>query len=108
LVEVTAHTQTAHTQTAHTQTAHAQTAHTQTAHAQIANTQMHGTYTKIVSSVLHYERKNYYDNVVGIKTHLVDKDVDRRIILRRIFRNWGLGLWTGLSWLRIETGGGHL
>jgi hypothetical protein len=34
--------------------------------------------------------------------------VDVRIILRRIFRKWYVGVWTGLSWLRIETGGGHL
>jgi hypothetical protein len=33
---------------------------------------------------------------------------DGRIILRRIFRKWDVGVWTGLSWLRIETGGGHL
>ena len=26
----------------------------------------------------------------------------------RIFRKWDVGLWTGLSWLRIRTGGGHL
>jgi hypothetical protein len=35
-------------------------------------------------------------------------DVDGRIILRRIFRKWDVGVWSGLSWLRIETGGGHL
>jgi hypothetical protein len=35
-------------------------------------------------------------------------DVDERIILRWIFRKWDLGVWTGLSWLRIQTGGGHL
>ena len=29
-----------------------------------------------------------------------------RIILRRIFRD--VGVWTGSSWLRIGTGGGHL
>jgi hypothetical protein len=28
--------------------------------------------------------------------------------LRWIFRKWDLGVWTGSSWLRIETGGGHL
>jgi hypothetical protein len=28
-----------------------------------------------------------------------------RIILRQIFRRWDVGLWTGLSWLRIETCG---
>jgi len=29
------------------------------------------------------------------------------IILRWIFRKWDEGAWTGLSWLRIGTGGGH-
>jgi hypothetical protein len=24
-----------------------------------------------------------------------------------IFRKWDVGVWTGLSWLRIGTGGGH-
>ena len=33
--------------------------------------------------------------------------VDERIILRWIFRKWDVGLWTGLSCLRIVTGGGH-
>jgi hypothetical protein len=42
------------------------------------------------------------------RDHLVDPGVDGRIILRRIFRKWDMGVWTGLSWLRIETGGGHL
>jgi hypothetical protein len=28
------------------------------------------------------------------------------IILRWIFRKWDVGVWTGLSWLRIEPGGG--
>jgi hypothetical protein len=40
--------------------------------------------------------------------HWVDRVVDGRIILRRIFRKWDVGVWTGLSWLRIETGVGHL
>jgi hypothetical protein len=31
-----------------------------------------------------------------------------RIILRWIFRKWDVGVWTGSSWLRIETGGGLL
>jgi hypothetical protein len=37
-----------------------------------------------------------------------DADVDGKIILRRIFRKWDVGVWTGMSWLRIETSGGHL
>jgi hypothetical protein len=36
-----------------------------------------------------------------------DTGVDGRIILGWIFRKWDVGVWTGLSWLRIETGGGH-
>jgi hypothetical protein len=31
-----------------------------------------------------------------------------RIILRWIFRKWYVGVWTGLGWLRIETGGEQL
>jgi hypothetical protein len=31
-----------------------------------------------------------------------------KIKLRRIFRTWDVGVWTGLSWVRTETGGGHL
>jgi hypothetical protein len=34
--------------------------------------------------------------------------VDERIILRWIFRKWDVGVWTGLRWLRIKTGEGHL
>jgi hypothetical protein len=35
-----------------------------------------------------------------------DQGVDERILLRCIFRKWDVGVWTGLGWLRIETGGG--
>jgi hypothetical protein len=28
------------------------------------------------------------------------------IILRWMFRKWDVEVWTGLGWLRIETGGG--
>jgi hypothetical protein len=34
--------------------------------------------------------------------------VDGRIILRWFFRKWDVGVWTGSSWLRIGTFGGHL
>jgi len=40
---------------------------------------------------------------------LGDPGVDVRVILKWIFRKWDVGVWTGLSWLRIGTGGGgHL
>jgi hypothetical protein len=32
-----------------------------------------------------------------------DPGVDGVIVLRRIFSKWDVGVWTGLSWLRIET-----
>ena len=41
------------------------------------------------------------------KSHLGDPGIDGRIILRYIFRKWHVGAWTGSSWLRIRTGGGH-
>jgi hypothetical protein len=42
------------------------------------------------------------------RDHWGDPGVCGRIILRWIFRKWGVGVWTGLGWLRIETGGGQL
>jgi hypothetical protein len=42
------------------------------------------------------------------RNHLGDPDIDRRKILRWIFRKWDVGAWTGSSWLRIGTGGRHL
>jgi hypothetical protein len=37
-----------------------------------------------------------------------DPGIDEMIILKRIFSKWDVGVWTGLSWLRIETDCGHL
>jgi hypothetical protein len=42
------------------------------------------------------------------RDYLGDPGVDGKIILRRIFRKWNVRVWTGLSWLRIGTVGGHL
>jgi len=45
------------------------------------------------------------------RNHSDDPDVDNRIILRSFFRksDGGKGeTWTGSSWHRIGTGGGHL
>jgi len=40
--------------------------------------------------------------------HWGDLGVDGWIILGRISRRWDVGIWTGLDWPRIETGGGRL
>jgi hypothetical protein len=40
--------------------------------------------------------------------HLGDPGIDGKIILRLIFRKRDVGIWTGLSCLRIGTGGRHL
>jgi hypothetical protein len=37
-----------------------------------------------------------------------DVGVDGRIILRRFFSKWDVGVLTGLSWLRLERVGRHL
>jgi len=39
---------------------------------------------------------------------LEDQGVDRKIILKWIFRKYDVELWTGSIWLRIGTGGGNL
>ena len=42
------------------------------------------------------------------RDHLGDPGLDGRIILRWIFRQCDVGIWTGSSWSRIVTDGGHL
>jgi len=42
------------------------------------------------------------------RDHWGDLGLDGWIILRRISRGWDVGIWTGLRWPRIETGGGRL
>jgi hypothetical protein len=53
------------------------------------------------------EGRGVYRVLVG-KPEGKRQGVDRRIILRWIFRKWDVGVWNGLGWFRIETGGGHL
>jgi len=40
--------------------------------------------------------------------NLGDQGIDGRIILRWIFRNWDVVVWTESSWLRVGTVGRHL
>jgi len=57
------------------------------------------------------ERGDVYRVLVGKtegQNHVEDPGVDGMIILRWIFRKWNVGVWTGLIWLRIGTGGGNL
>ena len=42
------------------------------------------------------------------RDHWGNLDVDGLIILGWISRRWDVGIWTGLGWPRIETGGGLL
>ena len=42
------------------------------------------------------------------RDHWGDLDVDVWIILGWISRRWDVGMWTGLGWPRIGTGGGRL
>jgi len=42
------------------------------------------------------------------KNYRVDLGVDGWIILGWNYRRWDVGIWTGLGWPRIETGGGRL
>jgi hypothetical protein len=57
------------------------------------------------------ERRGIYRVLVGKpekRDQLGDPGVDRRIILRRIFRKWDVGIRTRFTWLRVGTGGRHL
>jgi hypothetical protein len=45
---------------------------------------------------------------LGKREHCGDPRVDERIILRWIFGKLDVGVWTRLSWLKIETGVQHL
>ena len=56
-------------------------------------------------------RRGAFRVLVGNKRetdHLEEPGIDGSIILRWIFRKCFGRAWTGSSWLRIGTGGGHL
>jgi len=61
-----------------------------------------------IISVISSGRKTADEFKVCKIDHWGDLGADGMIILRWIFRKWDVGLWTGSSWLRIGTGGGHL
>ena len=42
------------------------------------------------------------------RVHLGDPGEGWRIVIKWIFRKWDVGVWTGLTWFRIGTDGGHL
>ena len=57
------------------------------------------------------EERGVYRVLVGKpegKNHRGDLGVDGWIILGRISRRWDVGIWTGLGWPRIQTGGRRL
>jgi len=57
------------------------------------------------------EERGAYRVLVGNlegRNHWGDLGVDGWIILGSISRRWDVGIWTGLGWPRIETGGGRL
>ena len=55
------------------------------------------------------EEREVYRVLVGKpEDHWGDLGVDGWIILGWISRRWDVGIWTGLGWPRIETGGGRL
>jgi len=57
-----------------------------------------------------WEGRGVYRVLVGKlegKRPLGRPGADGRIILRLIFRKCDVGVWTGSSWPRIETGSGH-
>jgi hypothetical protein len=42
------------------------------------------------------------------RDHCGDPGIDGRIMLTLILRKWDVGVWTGLGWLKIKTGGEQL
>ena len=60
----------------------------------------------VVSAVMNTEAP--CRGILKERDHLGDPGVDGRVILRWIFRKWCVGVWTGLSWLKIGTGGVQL
>ena len=68
--------------------------------------------TVIRTTIVYFELAVYFERFwcgnMKERDHWGDQDVDRRIILKWIFRKWEGVVGTGWSWLRIGTGGGRL
>ena len=60
------------------------------------------------SHTLGYDVKRSREYVTFTAACVRPTGVNGRIILRRIFRKWDVGVWTRSSWLRVGTGGEHL
>ena len=69
------------------------------------------------------KRNEYQEHFLGVKAagvymvslrkpkgrnHWGDLGVDGWTVLGWISRRWDVGIWTGMGWPRIETGGGRL
>jgi hypothetical protein len=57
-----------------------------------------------------WERRRFYSVLMGTvreRDHLEDPDVDGRIILIWVFRQWDMRAWIGPIWLGIGTDGGR-
>jgi hypothetical protein len=61
--------------------------------------------TKCAGHVVLMGEKRGMDRLLRERDQWGDPGADGSIILRWIFRKWDVGVWTGLGWLRIETGG---
>jgi hypothetical protein len=69
---------------------------------------LYTTYKSLHTNVNKYFLTYFWWGNLRERDHWGGSDVDWRIILRRIFRNWEGVVGTGWSWLRIGRGGGHL